>query len=311
MQVYCLVYLPDSNSQLPYVYFQLDGVSTPSPWIPHPSDNGTVVVCFQSPNLSTGEHTLAIELANDGPFYLDGLGVQLPAGLQTQTGGGPTLAATSPPTVQTVYVNHLSGSKAPVGPIVGGVVGGVALIAGALLALWFICMRRKNGRPYYYNAAAAHDMLAQGIALSSVEAFSILTAMICRGEGCCIRHAVSSLRTNSVSLLRLCGSSHCPTIRLWRLEYRPLRTKFCRWIKRRSRPRCRNRLAVLCRAKPCTHAFRGELSVGVEYGGFNAGAEKGHGGGSTDHPGEQRGAACRFRRSVQPLRRGIRLSNTR
>lgn len=55
-----------------------------------------------------------------------------------------------------------SHSFTPVGTIVGGVIGGVALLIIAAVAIWFFCFRRRHGQPYFYKSAEAGDLLSPG-----------------------------------------------------------------------------------------------------------------------------------------------------
>lgn len=55
-----------------------------------------------------------------------------------------------------------SSSKTPVGAIVGGTIGGVALLVFTALGMWFFCRRRARTGAYFYESANPADMLTQG-----------------------------------------------------------------------------------------------------------------------------------------------------
>ncbi|KAI0368596.1 hypothetical protein BV20DRAFT_447065 [Pilatotrama ljubarskyi] len=112
-------------------------------------------------------HTLTITLdaqTDDFPFALDGVAY---AAFRNQTkppsqdvlpsGGG--LAQGLLPTVAQQGAKQ---DAVPVGPIVGGVIGGTALLVLVSLLVWylFIRPRRRGGRAFFYAPAKISDMLS-------------------------------------------------------------------------------------------------------------------------------------------------------
>lgn len=160
----------NGTDDAPQVLFTLDGVS-PSPFQPNATFNGSAVVWYTTPTLldATTRHTLAITFL--GPsganFFLDAIvtGAKDDVGISGSGSavGGQTLAPTlTLPTGFATSAPNSGGSHVPVGAIVGGAIGGVALLVGTLLALYFLCLRRGNRRPYYYGATPAGDILSSG-----------------------------------------------------------------------------------------------------------------------------------------------------
>ena len=67
-----------------------------------------------------------------------------------------------------------SKSSTPVGAIVGGVIGGVALLVITGLAIWYLCRRRSRREAYFYETANPTDMLHQGTTQCSVRIACVL-----------------------------------------------------------------------------------------------------------------------------------------
>lgn len=191
--------------------------------------------------------------------------------------------------------------------------GGVALLVGALLAVWFLCWRgRGNKRPYYYGPATADDMLAPGTSPPCPLLGYEFIVMHCRGESGGSSHTIPAFRTAAVGVLRLAVSRYA-CIRLWRPEHRSLRTKLRRRVELGSRARRRHSLDVLRSTKSCDDcAFRGKHSDNQHVEPHRWAAE-GYGGGAADDPREQRTSACGLWHPVRPERRsvGIRITSRR
>ena len=52
--------------------------------------------------------------------------------------------------------------EARLAAIIGGVLGGVVLIVLVVAGLYFFCVHRRHGRPYFYQDAELSEMLEQG-----------------------------------------------------------------------------------------------------------------------------------------------------
>ena len=115
---------------------------------------------FQVQGLSPdSEHTLAVNVlyaSDNAPYLFDYIGY-IPLTQPSTTSS----MANAPGTGLPIPSANSSSSK-PIGPIIGGVVGGVALVLLAAATLYFYISRRRLGRPYFYQTAQVHDMLAQG-----------------------------------------------------------------------------------------------------------------------------------------------------
>lgn len=175
MQVLALF---DDVKLLPEAKFILDN-STPSVWQPEPSDNGTVVAAFQSTTLSNDPHSLQIIVASsNAPLLLDAIGVASQNSVNGQGAAGVSQTSipvsTSSPSATSAAS---SGSKVPVGAIVGGVIGGLALLLLALVAAYFFCWRRRNQKPYFYSNASPEELLAGGNSLLKSCPCSVLTLL--------------------------------------------------------------------------------------------------------------------------------------
>jgi hypothetical protein len=140
----------------PISTYSIDG-QTPGVFIPSQAENNTFTTFFVSPQLSDAQHTLTVSLASDGvPFFLDAILFNATSVAQVTSAGQqqPTIittvivAASSAPQVSAAAAS----TKTHVGPIVGGVVGGIAILVSALLAWYFFCVRRKS-RTYSHYAA--------------------------------------------------------------------------------------------------------------------------------------------------------------
>ena len=92
---------------------------------------------FQSATLSdSGPHTIVATLENNGTFFIDYFLV-IPAGA-TLTSSGVDSSTTAGAGAR----SH--SSRVPLGPVVGGTLGGIALLIIAVLAFLLCCKRRKE-----------------------------------------------------------------------------------------------------------------------------------------------------------------------
>lgn len=115
------------------------------------------------------EHSLEIRVLNatqQYPFILDAILYvpsnrgALPATQSFLTTALPTKTGASTDSTVT------KSSSVPVGPIVGGVIGGLALLLATSIAVWHLCFRRRRstGQPYFYaTSAEAGDLLKHGL----------------------------------------------------------------------------------------------------------------------------------------------------
>ncbi|KAH9944265.1 uncharacterized protein BXZ73DRAFT_96758 [Epithele typhae] len=124
----------------------------------------TNVLFFSATSLSYGKHTLDIvisDVSEDMPFYLDvvafGISNNQPSYIGSSSSdsvAGKVVTVTttmeSQPTLASTNVAVAgAASSLPVGAIVGGVIGGVALIIASALAFYFLWWRTR--RPYGYR----------------------------------------------------------------------------------------------------------------------------------------------------------------
>lgn len=125
-------------------------------------DNITVttygVTFYLAQALSAGEHTLVINVTHttgNTPYLLDYIGY-IPL---------PSAPATSQPVGQTgsPAPSHSSKSSVPVGPIVGGVIGGVIVLASLAVGLWWLYFRRSESEEEFsYPDISAAEIIHQG-----------------------------------------------------------------------------------------------------------------------------------------------------
>jgi len=101
---------------------------------------------FQSGPLVSGSHTLvATQLTNNARFFIDYFLVIPPNSSITlaPTSMSPT-SATSSSTSAVITAPAGDGAKTPTAAIIGGTLGGLALIGIAVLVFWLIRKRAKN-----------------------------------------------------------------------------------------------------------------------------------------------------------------------
>ncbi|KAH9833727.1 uncharacterized protein C8Q71DRAFT_849659 [Rhodofomes roseus] len=124
------------------------------------------VVLFLSPELSSDQHELSINVVNatsNAPYILEFI-LYIPTSTDVS---GATYSSTSlhGSTATIVVSNATASSAAPVGAIVGGVVGGVAGLMILGLATYFFLRQKlaRKGRPYFYEEVGAGEMLQDDI----------------------------------------------------------------------------------------------------------------------------------------------------
>ncbi|KAI0635889.1 hypothetical protein C8Q77DRAFT_600214 [Trametes polyzona] len=133
---------------------------------------------YKNKNLNVGKHTITItvlEETDDWPFVLDYLvyggpdDVTVPIGATQQVADDGSDADTAGflqgllPQIE--KAQQSKSDSVPVGPIVGGVIGGIALLTLISLVVWylFIRPRRRGGRPFFYAPAKISDVLSSEI----------------------------------------------------------------------------------------------------------------------------------------------------
>lgn len=149
----------------PISQYVLDDGS-PSVHVPPVSKNNTLpVTFFLSPLLADSNHTLKITLISaNAPFFLDYILYNASAADSTSasaSGLRPTIITTVVAAPTNVAQAAAGGSSVAVGPIVGGVIGGVALLVSAVLAWYFLYWRRR-GQGYRKTAREDYDVLGAG-----------------------------------------------------------------------------------------------------------------------------------------------------
>lgn len=150
----------------PVAGFILDGEGSPSLFSPPDSLNNTNTTFFLSPLLADGDHTLNVTLLSDGvDFFVDAILYNMTKGATvTATGGSSNLNAQATITktliLQPTGVSGATqnGSSVPVGPIVGGVVGGITLLVCSFLAIYFLYWKPTRSKANYsYHATHLDD----------------------------------------------------------------------------------------------------------------------------------------------------------
>lgn len=159
---------PGSNGTPPSVQFSVDGqptvVQPPEPSVSGTSAQEQSYSYFVQENLSEDSHTIDMDVlsaSEEYRFVLDAL-VFKPS--NTSLSPSESLVSTSiPAPTGGSGSSSSSTAAAPVGAIVGGIIGGLAVLIAAGVAIYFLCFRKRNRRPYFYAASAnPGDLLEQG-----------------------------------------------------------------------------------------------------------------------------------------------------
>ncbi|CCL99766.1 uncharacterized protein FIBRA_01788 [Fibroporia radiculosa] len=143
--------LPANGTTPPTTLYSIDGAS-PSTYTPplNITERRDRQLFFTSDALSDGEHTLTITVTSvDGgndPFLLDFFFLATTSNSPTAT----YISMAIPSTSSSAMANISTSSTDSMGAVVGGVVGGLALLVMTLLGMIFIYRRRRgNGADYH------------------------------------------------------------------------------------------------------------------------------------------------------------------
>ncbi|CDO75495.1 hypothetical protein BN946_scf184935.g31 [Trametes cinnabarina] len=154
----------------PVSEYVLDGAKNTAFLFQANATNTTNTIFFNSGSLSTGPHTLdigVITITENIPYLLDA--VYLQQSVQSDQPSTSTAVW-----VSTVFVtptgapggvakdDNVSGassSSVPLGAIIGGAVGGVALLVCAALAVYFLWFRRRRHGVYAYRSFGGGEPL--------------------------------------------------------------------------------------------------------------------------------------------------------
>ena len=126
------------------------------------------VTFFESQPLPDSQHVLFINVtfaSQDAPFSFDGLNFY-PTSIQTMPNASYAISSLIPAATAPAGVTGgvIQPSKStPIGAIVGGVIGGLAVLVLATTAIVYFCYRHRRARPYYYSSADAVDLLHHGM----------------------------------------------------------------------------------------------------------------------------------------------------
>lgn len=153
------------GGSFPAANFTLDG-GTPDNIVFTKSYNNTIANnLYSSGTLSNGQHMLnmtVVKSDDDSTIAIDNI-IYTPS-LTSESSAAPSGQA--PTSVQSSPASATAAtgkSSAPVGPIVGGVVGGVALFVLAGLAFYFLYWTRgRRARPFFYADRAGNDFIDSG-----------------------------------------------------------------------------------------------------------------------------------------------------
>ncbi|KAK7688892.1 hypothetical protein QCA50_007583 [Cerrena zonata] len=128
------------------------------------ADTGDVEF-YTSPVLSDGQHTLFANVTScsSNHLYIMLSILYVPSSITSVASASRTVISSFPTSSNTVSGSSESHSSTPVGAIVGGVIGGVALLIISAIAIWFFCFRPRHGQPYFYKSAEAGDLLSQEV----------------------------------------------------------------------------------------------------------------------------------------------------
>ncbi len=143
----------------PAARFSIDGQVVQTTTAPNNGSDNYSFDYLDVDGLDSTSHVLEIDVLNatgDYPFYMDYI-LYLPVQGVSPTASQVIITTFLPaPTSSSSQEASTGKSSVPVGPIVGGVVGGLAVIVAACIAIWFLCFRRRRstGQAYFYAAHA-------------------------------------------------------------------------------------------------------------------------------------------------------------
>lgn len=167
----------NSTIGLPTAEYTIDGASS-GHQMPRRDSATNSTVYFWTPPLADGTHTIDVNVTvanSTNPYIIDYFLVLPPSG--DASGDETTRTA---PSVTSVIVTTTSSTESngahhiPIGPVVGGIVGGVAVIAIlSILAFYFLSRRSRGRQAYYFEKPSSADPLAVE---DRVEPFSIAPA---------------------------------------------------------------------------------------------------------------------------------------
>ncbi|KAI0655218.1 hypothetical protein C8Q70DRAFT_893223, partial [Cubamyces menziesii] len=148
---------PDSG---PISAYSIDGAKNSVFLFQADPVNATGVTFFNSGPLTLGAHTLDIKIitiTDDIPYLLDAVYLEEPVQQATSTAQWVSTVFVTPPAATNLAdTSNVSGgassSSVPVGAIVGGTIGGVALLVSAALAVYFLYFRRRQHGVYAYQS---------------------------------------------------------------------------------------------------------------------------------------------------------------
>jgi len=142
---------------IPTAKFYLDG--NLDAWGTAPSVASDIYnkLYYDTGALSSGDHQIIVEnTVNGTTLFLDYL-YFVPSSttsssltVVTVTDTPPQLATGSPGS---------SSKSVPVGAVVGGIIGGIALLGVIAIATFFLIRRRRGSTPYYYKSVSPADLL--------------------------------------------------------------------------------------------------------------------------------------------------------
>ncbi|RDX53888.1 hypothetical protein OH76DRAFT_1399045 [Lentinus brumalis] len=148
-----------NTSGPPAARFSIDGQVVQTTTAPNNGSDNYSFDYLDLDGLDSKSHVLEIDVLNatrDYPFYMDCI-LYLPVQGVSPTASQVVITTFLPaPTSSSSQQASTGKSSVPVGPIVGGVVGGLAVIVAACIAIWFLCFRRRRstGQAYFYAAHA-------------------------------------------------------------------------------------------------------------------------------------------------------------
>lgn len=150
----------NSSIGFPAAAYSIDGAPSGQPTPEYDSATDSTLY-FWTPPLADGTHVIDVNVtvANSAiPYIIDYFLVLPPPG--SASGDETTRVDPSFTSIANTPTNHVI-HHIPIGPIVGGVVGGVAIIAIlSVLAFYFLSRRSRRGQAYYFEKPGSADALA-------------------------------------------------------------------------------------------------------------------------------------------------------